>query len=242
MARSYIIFDMNNEEIIIKVEEKIGYEFKNRKLLLEAITHSSYANEMKINKRPHYERLEFLGDAVLELISSEYLYDKYPNVPEGGLSKKRASMVCEQSLSIVGRRMELGSFIYFGKGEETSGGREKDSIIADVVEAILGAIYLDAGMDEARKYVNAHILYDLRDDELFVDSKSILMEKVLQIFPGENARFEITDESGPEHDKTFTATAYVGDKIIAKGTGKTKKAATQSAANEALNSLKNMNG
>lgn len=229
---------MNKEETVKFVEEHIGYVFSNEELLLEALTHSSYTNEMKINKRSDYERLEFLGDAVLELISSEYLYDRYPTVPEGGLSKKRASMVCEPSLAICARRMELGKAMFFGKGEEKLGGRDKNAILCDVTEAVLGAIYLDGGLEPARTYVNTHILYDLKEPELFVDSKSALQELVQREFPKENLHYEILSESGPEHDKVFVVAAMIGTRTVCDGQGKTKKAAQQDAAARALQILK----
>lgn len=232
---------MNNEEVVLRLEEEIGYKFKNSELLLEAVTHSSYSNEMKINKRPHYERLEFLGDAVLELISSEFLFDKYPNIPEGGLSKKRASMVCEQSLAICARNMGLGEYIFFGKGEESAGGRERESILADVTEAILGAVYLDGGLEEAKKYVAAKILSKLTEAMLFVDSKTILQELVQSISKTETLTYEVVSETGPEHDKSFTVCAKLGDRILSTGTGHTKKSAQQNAAYSAVQKIKENN-
>lgn len=228
---------MNSKDIVKCLEEEIGYTFNNSELLLEAVTHSSFTNEMKINKRSHYERLEFLGDAVLELISSEYLFEKYPNIPEGGLSKKRASMVCEPSLAICARSMHLGDYIFFGKGEDLANGRERDSILCDVTEAILGAIYLDGGIDCARRYVDDHILYKLTENQLFVDSKTILQEKVQHLFPGEPIVYEVYDEKGPEHDKTFFVHVLIGDRIVADGEGHTKKSAQQDAANKAIKNL-----
>jgi len=225
-------------EICERAEENIGYTFKDRSLLLEAITHSSFSNEMRINKRSHYERLEFLGDAVLELISSEYLFEKYPTVPEGGLSKKRASLVCEPSLAICARKMHFGEMIFFGKGEEAAGGREKDSILADVTEAVLGAIYLDSGLEKAREYVNEKILSTLKEYELFVDSKTILQEAVQKHIGADTIEYRLIGETGPEHDKTFTVEIFVSGKGLAKGEGKTKKAAQQQAAHSALLILK----
>lgn len=229
---------MNNNEIISAVEGKVGYSFKNTELLLEAITHSSYSNEMKVNKRPHYERLEFLGDAVLELISSEFLYDKYPHVPEGGLSKKRASMVCEPSLAICARSMNLGKYIFFGKGEELAGGRERDSILADVTEAILGAIYLDGGIESARDYVYKHVLNFLQENELFVDSKTTLQEMTQHFSEKGDLVYKVIKESGPEHSKEFTVEVSFAGKALAIGTGKSKKLAQQDAAYKAILLLK----
>ncbi len=162
-----------------KLEALIGYEFKDKNLLRQALTHSSYANEQKINKSGDYERLEFLGDAVLEVVSSEFLFHKYPDLPEGKLTKIRASMVCEPSLAICARDLELGRFILLGKGEEATGGRERESITSDVMEAIIGAIFLDGGMEKAKAHISRFVLSDLENKVLFYDSKSTLQE-VLQ--------------------------------------------------------------
>ncbi|MCR4679702.1 MAG: ribonuclease III [Lachnospiraceae bacterium] len=225
---------MNSQKAIESIEREIGYTFNNKELLLEALTHSSYTNEMKINKRNHYERLEFLGDAVLELLSSEFLFARFPDVPEGGLSKKRASMVCEQSLAICARSMNLGDYLFFGKGEEAAGGRNKDSILADVTEAVLGAIYLDGGLERARDYVNRHVLYELKEDELFVDSKTILQEKVQHFNEGSVLEYSVIKESGPEHAKIFTVQVSLDGKPLAEGEGHTKKSAQQEAAKAAI--------
>ena len=230
---------MNSQEAVDNIEEKLGYTFKNKNLLLEALTHSSYTNEMRINKRNHYERLEFLGDAVLELLSSEFLFEKFPDVPEGGLSKKRASMVCEQSLAICARSMNLGDYLFFGKGEDAAGGRNKDSILADVTEAILGAIYLDGGLEKARDYVNRHVLFELKEDELFVDSKTILQEKVQHISEAGALDYKVVKETGPEHAKIFTVLVSLDGKPLAEGEGHTKKAAQQEAAKAAIKIIEN---
>lgn len=230
---------MDTAKIIESVEGKIGYTFKNKNLLLEAITHSSFSNEMKINKRNHYERLEFLGDAVLELISSEFLFEKYPETPEGGLSKKRASMVCEPSLAICARSMNLGDYIFFGHGEEQLGGRSRDSILADVTEAVLGAVYLDAGIEAAREYAVNHVLGVLTEQQLFVDSKTLLQEYAQHLPGAPIVVYELISESGPEHDKTFTVGAYLEGKLLSRGTGKTKKSASQDAAYNAYKMIKN---
>ena len=149
-----------------ELEEKIGYRFQNIELLKQALTHSSFQNEQRINRMGDYERLEFLGDAVLELVSSEFLFSAYPKLPEGELTKMRASMVCEPALAFCARDLELGKYLRLGRGEEMTGGRERDSIISDVCEAIIGAIYLDGGMENARKHINRFILSDLEDKQL----------------------------------------------------------------------------
>lgn len=215
------------------LQEKIGYQFHNEGLLKQAVTHSSYANEQKIRKAPNYERVEFLGDAVLELISSEYFYHQYPDVPEGKLTKMRASSVCEQALAITARQLELGSFLLLGKGEEATGGRERESIIADAVEAIIGAIYLDGGFDEAKKFIHNFVLNDLATKQLFYDAKSILQEEVQNRKLGVLS-YELLKEEGPEHDKAFYVAALLNGEQIGTGVGHNKKAAEQKAAYQAM--------
>ena len=160
------------------LESKIGYNFRNKLLFQQAMTHSSYSNEQKINKVKNYERIEFLGDAVLELVSSEFFYHKYPNDTEGNLTKYRASAVCEQALAITARELDLGNYLILGKGEEAHGGRMWESIIADAVEALIVAIFLDSGMEAANEFVLTFVLNDLEDKQLFYDAKSILLDKV----------------------------------------------------------------
>ena len=160
------------------LEERIGYRFQNIALLKQALTHSSFTNEQKINKQKHYERLEFLGDAVLEMVSSEFLFKAHPQMPEGELTKLRASMVCEPSLAFCARDLELGKFILLGKGEESTGGRKRESITSDVMEAVIGAIFLDGGIECAKAFINRFILSDLEDKQLFYDSKTNLQELV----------------------------------------------------------------
>lgn len=219
------------------LEERIGYSFRNRELILQALTHSSYANERKINKTGNYERIEFLGDAVLELLSSDFLYRTHPDMPEGVLTKTRASMVCEPSLAFCARDLELGEFIRLGKGEELTGGRSRESIIADVMEAVLGAIYLDGGIGEAKRFVDRFILSDLEDKQLFSDSKSTLQE-LAQGQMKKEVTYRLLGESGPEHDKVFEVEVLLGDRVAGHGTGRTKKSAEQQAAYEALLGLR----
>ena len=229
---------MLTEQEIQEFENKIGYTFKNKDLLIQAFTHSSQVNEQKINKRPDYERLEFLGDAVLEMISSAYLFKTYPEKKEGEMSKIRASLVCEPALAYCSEQIELKKYIQLGKGEEATGGRNKESIIADVMEAVIGALYLDGGIEESKKFIDSYVLTNADSMQMFSDSKSILQE----FTQGENLgeiRYEICGESGPEHDKIFEVRVFVGDKNLGEGTGKTKKAAEQKAAYQALLVLKN---
>lgn len=215
------------------LEERIGYQFKEIALLKQAITHSSYTNEQKIYKMRNYERLEFLGDAVLELVSSEFLFKEHKEVPEGELTKMRASMVCEPALAFCAKDLELGKFMLLGKGEENTGGRERDSITSDAMEAVIGAIYLDGGMEEAKKFIYRFILSDLEDKQLFYDSKTTLQELIQAHFK-QDFHYELIKESGPEHDKIFEVEVRMEDKVLGSGCGRTKKAAEQQAAYQAI--------
>lgn len=210
------------------LEQKIGYEFKDRTLLRQALTHSSFSNEQKINKLENYERLEFLGDAVLELLSSQFFFESYPSWKEGQLTRVRSSMVCEPALAFCARDIELQDFILLGKGEEATGGRDRDSIISDVMEAVLGALYLDGGFDEAKRFVHRFILSDLEQKQLFYDSKSILQENVQKA--GKELVYQLVSETGPDHDKTFVINAMIDGKCVGTGTGRNKKSAEQQAA------------
>jgi len=227
--------DMN--KLLEELQDKIGYRFQNTDLLKQALTHSSFANEQKINKLKDYERLEFLGDAVLELVSSEFLFRENPQMPEGQLTKLRASMVCEPALAYCAKDIDLGSYILLGRGEEYTGGRYRSSITSDVMEAIIGAIFLDGGIENAKKHIYRFILSDLENKILFLDSKTILQEEI-QKKKDAQLRYELIGESGPDHNKQFTVDAYLNDVLIGSGTGRTKKAAEQQAAYEALLKMK----
>lgn len=224
---------MREEYSLQNMEERIGYRFRNKALLKQALTHSSYTNEQRINRAKNYERLEFLGDAVLELVTSDFLFRGSPDIPEGELTKLRASMVCEPSLAFCARDLELGQFILLGRGEEATGGRERDSIISDVMEAVIGAVYLDGGMEPAKTFIDRFILSDLEDKRLFYDSKSSLQELV-QGSLKKDVSYELLEESGPEHNKTFRVSVHMGGECLGTGEGKTKKAAEQQAAYRAL--------
>lgn len=219
------------------LEERIGYSFEKKELLQQALTHSSFSNEQKINKMQDYERLEFLGDAVLELVSSEFLFSGHKELPEGELTKMRASLVCEPALAFCARDIELGKFMRLGRGEESTGGRNRDSITSDGMEAVIGAIYLDGGMEPARTFIHRFILSDLENKRLFYDSKSNLQELVQGTLKKEIS-YRLLEESGPEHDKTFVAEVVMGDECLGRGTGRTKKSAEQQAAYQALLLLK----
>lgn len=215
-----------------ELEKKIGYEFKDKSLLRQALTHSSFSNEQRINKLKNYERLEFLGDAVLELASSKFFFTENPNMTEGQMTKMRSSMVCEQALAFCAKDISLGEYLLLGKGEEATGGRMRESIIADVMEAIIGAIYLDGGFEEAERFILKFILSDLGSKQLFYDSKTILQEKIQK--EGKSLVYELIEEIGPDHDKQFTVEAVVDGKALSRGVGRTKKAAEQKAAYEVL--------
>lgn len=214
----------------------IQYQFNNIGLLKNALTHSSYANEKKTGNYKDNERLEFLGDAVLELTSSEFIYTGNPDMNEGKMTRLRASIVCEPTLAMCARQIHLQEYIMLGKGEDLTGGRTRDSIISDALEALIGAIYLDGGFANAKEFVTSFILNDLENKQLFYDSKTILQEVVQAAH--KEVVYEIIDETGPEHDKNFIAKAYVEGMFEVTANGHTKKHAEQRAAYEALVYLK----
>ena len=216
------------------LEENLRYEFKNKKLLINALTHSSYANEARDGVSSN-ERLEFLGDSVLSIVVSEYIYKEFNNLPEGELTKLRASLVCEKSLCQFSRELELGKYLRLGKGEDKGGGRERDSILADAFEAVLAAMYLDGGFNVAKNHVMRFIKNELKhtDDEVFKDYKTALQE-IIQKNPEESVTYILTKETGPDHDKVFEVEVRLNSNTIGKGVGKNKKQAEQSAAKEAL--------
>lgn len=219
---------MIDDKKLSELEKNIGYVFKDKSLLKLALTHSSYSNELKINKYGNYERLEFLGDAVLELTTSQFFYLEYPDKKEGELTRIRSSMVCEPALAYCAREFSLQEYILLGKGEETTGGRERDSIISDVLEAVLGAIYLDGGFEDADRFVKKHILTDLENKQLFYDAKTILQEKMQK--KGKSLSYELIGEKGPDHDKTFEVAVLIDGVLCSTGSGKSKKQAEQQAA------------
>ena len=210
------------------LEGRIGYHFRDRYLLECALTHTSFVNEQKIRRYKDYERLEFLGDAVLEMVSSAFLYKEYPDKREGELTKLRASLVCEPSLADCARHLGIPEYLRLGKGEEAGGGRNKESILCDVVEAVIGAMYLDCGeIEPPRHFIMQFILSD-RDRVFFYDSKTMLQEWAQG--RGKTLRYEILEESGPEHDKIFRIGVFVDDDLLGTGEGRSKKAAEQHAA------------
>ncbi len=215
------------------LEDKIEYRFKDKKLLTEALTHSSYANENK-TAIPCNERMEFLGDAVLSIVTAEYLYEKFPNMPEGKLSKLRSSLVCTQSLSEFAREIDLGSYLYLGKGEAACGGANRPSVLEDAFEALIAAIYLDGGMENAKRHILRFLSREVETKHTnFKDYKTHLQE-VVQQNPDETLNYVLVDEYGPDHDKRFVAEVHLNSNIIGRGEGRSKKQAEQLAAREAL--------
>ena len=213
-------------------QNTIGYNFQSEGLLRQALTHSSYANEKHMKKLSDNERLEFLGDAVLELVSSDFLYKNYQKLPEGELTKLRASIVCEPTLALCAKELHLGDYLLLGKGEDQTGGRERKSILSDALEAVIGAIYLDGGFANAKEFVLKYIMTDIEHKQLFYDSKTILQEVVQG--EHESLQYVMTEESGPDHNKSFTVEAHIDNVCLGVGSGHTKKAAEQEAAYRAL--------
>lgn len=218
---------------IKKFQEIIGYTFKNEKLLIEALSHSSYANENKKHRKSN-ERLEFLGDSVLSIVVSKHIFNHYKHLPEGELTKLRASLVCEKALYEFSKVIHLGDYILLGRGEEHTGGRERPSILADAFEAVIASIYLDGGFEPVEKYILGFIPKDVTNKPpVFNDFKTVLQE-VIQKNPEEKVEYILVDEKGPEHDKAFTVNVCLNSNVIGKGIGRSKKEAEQMAAKEAL--------
>lgn len=224
----------NYEKNIEVFEKKIKYTFKNKDLIYEALSHSSFANE-KRKIRHSNERLEFLGDSVLSIVVSQYLFEHFTHLPEGELTKIRASLVCEKSLYEFARQIDLGEHIFLGKGEENTGGRERTSILADAFEAVIAAVYLDGGLEAARKHILRFIPEDIdsRKSVLFSDHKTILQE-IIQKNPEEKVEYRLIGQSGPDHNKAFKVQVCLNSNVIGTGVGKSKKEAEQMAAKEAL--------
>lgn len=222
-----------------KLEDTIFYRFQNLRLVKEALTHSSYANEKKSNKIKNNERLEFLGDSVLSIVISDYLFRNYPHLPEGELTKVRSKIVCEATLSECARKIKLGNYMMFGRGEELTGGRERTSILADAYEALIAAVYLDAGLEKARKFILEQMGQTIEDaiqGKVFMDYKTRLQE-VIQVEKSNRIKYELTGEEGPDHCKVFFSSVLLNDKVVGKGKGRSKKESEQEAAKEALRSL-----
>ncbi|KXZ40070.1 ribonuclease-3 [Alkalithermobacter thermoalcaliphilus JW-YL-7 = DSM 7308] len=221
---------------IHKLEQQINYTFKNKSYIIEALTHSSYANENKRFNVKHNERLEFLGDSVLGIVISHHLFEDRKELPEGELTKLRANIVCEESLNEVAVSINLGEYLLLGKGEEATGGRERVSILADAFEAVIGAIYLDGGIESAKKFIMdtmKEVIEDSIKGKVFRDYKTHLQE-MLQSKESEKIVYEVLKETGPDHNKKFLVQVKQGDQILGTGEGKTKKEAEQRAAKQAI--------
>lgn len=218
-------------------EKKIDYTFKNKENLINALTHSSFANEFKNEKYKSNERLEFLGDSVLNFVISNLIYEKHSNLSEGEMTKVRATIVCEASLVKCSNKIEIGKYLLLGKGEESSGGRTRPSMLSDAFEALIGAIYIDRGIEYARKFIMntmEQVIADSVKGSLFMDYKTLLQE-VVQKTGDQKITYEIIDEKGPDHNKTFISCVKIDDKVVGTGMGKSKKEAEQNAAKAALN-------
>ena len=221
------------EKTMKELQERIGYSFKNEKLLEEALTHSSYTNGKHLKSN---ERLEFLGDSVLSIVVSKYLFENLTNMPEGQLTKIRAGVVCENALYPFARKIDLGKYIFLGKGEEMTGGRDRHSILADAFEALIAAIYLDGGIEAARSFILPFLppLDKLRDGKFLLGDYKTVLQEIIQQNPEEKIAYEIAAESGQAHNKQFTANVLLNGQVIGTGIGKSKKEAEQNAAKEAI--------
>ena len=222
--------DKNLEEL----QRKIRYYFNDKELLIEALSHSSYANEKRKGRNSN-ERLEFLGDSVLSIVVSQYLFEHFTHLPEGELTKIRASLVCEKSLYEFAKQIDLGEHILLGKGEENTGGRERVSILADAFEAVIAAVFLDGGLEAARRHILKFIPKDIDDRKpvSFSDHKTILQE-IIQKNPEEKVEYKLVGQSGPDHNKAFKVQVRLNSNVIGTGIGRSKKEAEQMAAKEAL--------
>ena len=227
--------DRNNrgEPRLEQLMQVIGYSFKDRQLLEEALTHSSYANEHQRDGVRCNERLEFLGDSVLSIVVSDRIFSGMKELPEGELTRMRASLVCESSLAGFANSISLGEYMRFGRGERSSGGAARPSILADCFEALIAAIYLDGGYSEARRFVLGFVEGAIAGARPEEDSKTLLQE-IIQKNPGEKLRYVVVKEEGPDHCKVFTVEVHLNSNVIGVGTGSSKKHAEQSAAREAL--------
>lgn len=220
-----------------KLQLNIGYKFKDLNLLNNSLTHSSYVNENKMGAYESNERLEFLGDVVLSLIVSEYLFNHFSDQPEGDLTRRRATVVCESSLAFAARKIDLGKYLLLGKGEDITGGRDRDSTLADSFEALIGAVYLDGGLDKTKEFLintfEEEVIYAISKGNLFVDYKTHLQELLQRKGKGA-AEYLVEKEVGPDHKKKFYINVVVENKVIGKGIGRNKKEGEQMAAKQAL--------
>ena len=217
------------------LEQKIGYHLNDPTLLRRALTHKSFSHEYHIQQVDHYERLEYLGDAILEYIASEELYNRYPELQEGELTKKRASLVCEYTLSRIALELGYGEAVFLSNGELQTGGRERPSILCDLFESVLGAIYLDGGLESAKQYVATHLMTDLEHRTIFTDAKTILQEYSQK--QGHMPEYPLISTKGPDHAKKYTVAVKIGGKTYATATAGSIKGAQMEAAHETLRML-----
>ena len=223
--------------MINKLEEAIGYRFKDITLLQNALTHSSYANERWHDSLKSNERLEFLGDSILGMVTAEYLYRNFPDRPEGDLTRMRADMVCERSLAVAAERINLGGHLLLGNGEEASGGRQRDSILADAVESVIAACFLDGGMEPARKFINTFVLTEVPVKRLRNTDYKTALQELVQQKKNQVLSYAMVGESGPDHDKQFEVEVSLNGKVVGSGRGSSKKRAEQDAAKAAIIAL-----
>ena len=223
--------------MIKDLEKAIGYTFRNITLLQNALAHSSYANERWRDSLKSNERLEFLGDSILGMVVAEYLYKTFPDRPEGELTRMRADMVCEQALAVVANKLGLGEHLLLGHGEEQGGGRNRDSILADAVESIIAASFLDGGMDAAKSFIQRLILCDVPADKLHNRDHKTALQELVQQKKNQVLHYELLGESGPDHDKRFTVAVYLNGEPVGQGVGSSKKRAEQMAACAAIEKL-----
>ena len=215
-----------------ELENRIGYKFKDISLLETALTHSSFANEKQLSRECN-ERLEFLGDSILGVITAEYFYHNFNHLPEGEMTKRRAACACEDSLFAFAKEIDLGKYIFLGKGEENTGGRNRASMLADAFEAVIAAIYLDGGLENARNFVLDFVKKAANKPASFRDCKTELQE-IIQKNPDEHLSYVLVGESGPDHDKRFEVEVLLNSNVIGCGVGRSKKLAEQQAAKQAL--------
>jgi ribonuclease-3 len=223
--------------MIKDLEAAIGYRFKNISLLQNALAHSSYANERWHDSLKSNERLEFLGDSILGMVTAEYLYRNFPDRPEGDLTRMRADMVCERALAVVADRIDLGRHLLLGNGEETGGGRHRDSILADAVESVIAACFLDGGMESARQFINTFVLTEVPVKKLRNADYKTALQELVQQKKNQILSYAMVGESGPDHDKQFRVEVSLNGQVVGEGIGSSKKRAEQAAAKTAMEAL-----
>jgi len=227
-----------NERQISELQEKLDYSFNNTSLLIESLTHSSYANENVKSITSSNERLEFLGDSLLGMAIALLIFESKPELSEGQMTKLRAELVCEKSLAALALEMDLGSYLLLGRGEENGGGRCRPSILSDAFEAVLAAIYLDGGYTPIKQLVSVHFKSRIENPTVGYSDYKTTLQEITQVKPGQSLTYDISDEFGPDHDKSFTVDVKLNGRILGTGTGKSKKSAEQEAAKAAVNLLK----